>query len=99
MKPRTDEISNPRITLDHYTRGLLARLAESAKMDWFIEETYDRKTITGEQMTALSAAYIRENFHRFTDRELFDIYDVYVSLNFDTSYMASELAAYLRNGK
>ena len=89
-------LDNPRISATVYIRCLLERLAKAAKMDWFLIETQRRSTLTGEQVTALSAAFIRENFSGFTDSELFEIFSWYARLRFDTSSMSQELIAYFR---
>jgi hypothetical protein len=89
-------LDNPRITATVYIRGLLERLAKAAKMDWFLLETQNRKTLTGEQVTSLSDAFIHENFYAFDDGELFEIFSWYARLQFDTSSMAQELIAYFR---
>lgn len=92
-------LDNPRITVTVYMRCLLERLAKAAKMDWFLMETQRRSTLTGEQVTALSAAFIRENFTQFEDEELFQVLCWYARLRFDTSIMESELIAYMRSPK
>lgn len=89
-------LDNPRITATDYIRGLLERLAKAAKMDWFLIETQNRRTLTGEQVTSLSEAFIRENFYAFDDEELFEIFSWYARLHFDTTGMAQELIAYFR---
>jgi hypothetical protein len=89
-------LDNPRISATVYIRCLLERLAKAAKMDWFLIETQRRSTLTGEQVTALSAAFIRENFSVFTDSVLFEIFSWYARLRFDTSNMSQELISYFR---
>lgn len=89
-------LDNPRISATVYIRCLLERLAKAAKMDWFLLETQRRSTLTGEQVTALSTAFIHENFSGFTDEELFEIFSWYARLRFDTSRMSQELIAYFR---
>ncbi len=89
-------LDNPRITVTLYIRGLLERLARAAKMDWFLIETQNRSTLTGEQVTSLSEAFIHENFYAFDDEELFEIFSWYARLRFDTSCMAQELIRYFR---
>lgn len=89
-------LDNPRITVTLYIRGLLERLARAAKMDWFLIETQNRSTLTGEQVTSLSEAFIHENFYAFDDEELFEIFSWYARLRFDTSGMSQELIRYFR---
>lgn len=89
-------LDNPRITVTLYIRGLLERLARAAKMDWFLIETQHRSTLTGEQVTSLSEAFIQENFYAFDDEELFEIFSWYARLRFDTSGMSQELIRYFR---
>lgn len=89
-------LDNPRITATLYIRCLLDRLAKAAKMDWYLIETQHRSTLTGEQVTALSAAFIHENFSGFDDEELFEIFSWYARLRFDTTRMSQELIAYFR---
>lgn len=89
-------LDNPRITATVYIRGLLERLAKAAKMDWFLLETQNRKTLTGEQVTSLSDAFIHENFYAFDDGELFEIFSWYARLRFNTARMSQELIAYFR---
>lgn len=99
MKPAVSELTQPRLSFTTYTRLLMERLARAAKMDWFLEETVGRRTLTGEQVTALSSAFLRENFTTFTDEEIFHLYDVYAHLNFATANMSHEIISYFRNEK
>ena len=89
-------LDNPRITATVYIRCLLERLAKAAKMDWYLRETQHRSTLTGEQVTALSEAFVHENFSGFDDEELFEIFSWYARLRFNTAGMSRELIAYFR---
>ena len=89
-------LDNPRITATVYIRCLLERLAKAAKMDWYLRETQHRSTLTGEQVTALSEAFVHENFSGFDDEELFEIFSWYARLRFNTARMSQELIAYFR---
>lgn len=59
-------------------RGSLATMADNAKMDWFIEDYYGRKTMPAGDVEALSCAFLADNLYRIIDEDVIDMYDFFM---------------------
>ena len=77
--------------------NLLAKLTDAAKMDWFYQEFYHRKTVSREGLEDCTAAFLKENFHPFNLPELLSLYELFARYELVDDYMRSELAEYLSN--
>jgi len=87
-----------RFTIGADLWNLLDRLAGNAKMHWFYAENRNRKTIPRSDVECLAAAFIRENFWNFQNRELFLVYNFFVKADVPgpaLENMATELVRHL----
>ena len=90
--------SKKRFTVNANLWNLLDRLADNAKMHWFYAENRNRKTIPRSDVECLTAAFIKENFWNFQNRELFLVYNFFVKADVPSpalEKMATELMRHL----
>lgn len=74
----------------------LEKLASNAKMDWFYEETYSRKTLTADEISDVYCAFIKQNFFRLEDKEILLCYDFFVIANVMEDCGRNELIEYFK---
>lgn len=79
-----------RYRIEKLPMALLDRLADYAKMDWWLVETY-KKTVSSGQLADLSCAFLVENLERFTGEERLEIYRCFVLTGVIGDYETKEL--------
>ena len=77
--------------------NLLSKLADNAKMDWFYDEFFGRKTITRECLDDLSNAFNATNLYNLNYAEVLRLYELFAKHDLVDGFMRDELIQYFVN--
>ena len=90
------ERQRKRFSITNEEWNVLSTLAENAKMDWFYDETFSRKTLSIGQISDVYCAFLKQNFWNLSDNDLLLCYEYFIRTNVIDDCGRNELLEYFK---